>query len=225
MSITLLGTEGYEEHLYVNAVERLAAAGYSGEFELLGIGMTGVVVLDPSTGVALKVARHGGADLESIADEYEFLVSLADSPVAAYLPQPVSWDPVGIMTRETIEGRPGGWGTKGLRDVYDAIVKEARARDWSHPEFKENSFIIREDGSIVMVDVGFANRLGMRFVAWVEAKLEGGFVPTAADVENFSFNLRMDASNGLLPQEVADAMQARLKALPVRQARNYGGRR
>lgn len=195
-------------------IDRLNAAGYDGDFQILGAGMTSVVLLDEATGRAFKVARHLPGDAAMIADEYDFLTSLVHTDAVAFLPDAFSYDPeAGVLVREGIEGRAGGWGTRGLREVYDVIVKAARQAGWSHPEFKENSFVIRDDGTIVMVDVGFSQRIGPRFVAWLEDQLASGAQFKADQLRTFAFNLRMDAADGLTPPAVAEALQARMEEI------------
>ena len=195
-------------------IARLNAAGYDGDFRILGSGMTGVVLLDEATDRAFKVARHFQGNAEMISDEYDFLSSLAESEAAPLLPDAFSYDAhAGVLVREGISGRAGGWGSRGLREAYDVIVKAARAAGWSHPEFKENSFVIRDDGSIVMVDVGFAQRIGMRFVRWLEGRLGSGVHFKDGELRGYAYNLRMDASDGLIPPGVAAALQARMEEI------------
>ena len=82
-------------------VERLNAAGYDGDFEILGAGMTSVVLLDQASQRAFKVARHLPVDLNAISDEYDFLVSLRNTVAAPYLPEAFSFDiHAGVLVRD-----------------------------------------------------------------------------------------------------------------------------
>lgn len=197
-------------------VARLNAAGYDGDFDVLGAGMTSVVLRDLATGYAFKVvwAPEDATSLALVADEYEFLVSLENSRVAALLPRVYQFDALaGVLVREGIEGRPGGWGTRGLREVYDAITEEAKRYGWTRPEFKEDSFIVRDDGSIVMVDVGFAQRTGARLVRYVESVLGSSVVHPRRFYADLAFALRMDAADKLIPARVAMELQARMEQI------------
>lgn len=187
---------------------RLVAAGYAGEFKVLGAGMTSIVLTDGER--ALKVARLGAE--ETIADEHEYLVAMQPE-LAAHFPAPIGFDSVAhVLVREVIEGRRGGWGTRGLREVYEHVVRASRANQWTEPEYKEDSFIITDSGRIVMVDVGFANRIGERHAQHIEALLDGGHVPTEQDARDWAWGLRMDAPKYITPERAA-VIQARLEAL------------
>lgn len=191
---------------------RLNAAGYDGDYDVLGAGMTSVVLRDRRTGYALKVARDA-AGAETITDEYEFLVSLEGTSAAKYLPAVYQFDALaGVLVREGVEGRPGSPMTRGLQDVFEVIVESAKRAGWTRPEFKENSFIVREDGSIVMVDVGFALRTGHRLVAYVERVLSSP-VKQRRVYADLAWALRMDAADGLIPVRIATELQARMEAI------------
>lgn len=185
-------------------VARLDAAGYDGDYEILGAGQTAVIFFDPLTSRVLKVARSEESRF-MLLDEYEFLTAMQGTSAAKLVPQVYDFDPVaGVLVREGIEGRPGGWGTRGLRDLYEEIVRVARLQDWSAPEYKEDSFIIRDDGSIVMVDVGFTGRFGQRLAAHIrEALLSPMSIHRA---QQFAYELRWEVGDKRLTREEANAL-------------------
>jgi hypothetical protein len=189
---------------------RLESLGLTGEFRYLGAGASAVVLLGPE-GDAYKVARSEFA-IEMLSAEYEYLTSMQESAVGASLPRPLGFQN-GVLVREGIPGRAGGWGTRGLRELYDRIVAESRAREWTAPEFKEDSFIITDDGRIVMVDVGYANPIGNRHARKVEDRLDAGELFTEREARDAAWGLRMDAADGLVSPARARALQARLEAL------------
>lgn len=192
-------------------LKRLDAAGYSGDFKLLGAGMTAVVLYKPNTGEALKVARDSfGARM--LAGEYEFLTSMADSAVAKNLPEVHAFDPAaGVLMREAVVGRVGTPSTPGLFDTYERITREARKRHWTKPEYKEDSFVVEPDGNIVMVDVGFANPIGPRLAANIEAALDSGQIISVAQAEDWAWEMRMDVQDGVLPAAWAAEIKSRLE--------------
>jgi len=192
-------------------VARLDAAGYDGDFEVLGAGMTSVVLMG-ADGLAYKVAREGAARM--LADEFDFLQTMHRTEAAPHLPTPVRFDPVAsVLVREAVSGVVGRWGTRGLRDVFERIARVARENGWTAPEYKESSFVTADDGRVVMIDVGFANRLGFRLVAYVLALLDSGTPISAQEARDYAWALRMDASDGLTDPAMAAALQARLEQL------------
>lgn len=192
-------------------LERLDAAGYDGDFKLLGAGMTAVMLLNTRTGEGLKVA-HDSFGARILFGEYEFLTSMVDSPVAKHLPEVYAFDPsAGVLVREAVAGRVGTMSTPGLFEVYERITREARKRHWTKPEYKEDSFVVEPDGNIVMVDVGFTNAIGPRLAAKIEAVLESGQDISIAQAEDWAWELRMDVSDGVLPATRADEIRSRLE--------------
>lgn len=190
-------------------IARLVAAGYAGEFAVLGAGASAVVLTDGAR--ALKVARRGGEDL--VAKEHDYLTSMQTTSVAEHLPHPMAYDlNAHVLVREVIAGQRGGWGTRGLRDVYERIAAVSREHLWTAPEYKEDSFIVADGGRIVMVDVGFTSRLGEREAEHIEALLDGGYVPSEQEARDVAWGLRMDAGK-YITQARAAAVQARLEAL------------
>lgn len=189
---------------------RLESLGLTGEFRYLGAGATAVVLLGPE-GNAYKVARSEFAT-EMLSTEYEYLTSMQGSDVGGALPRPMGFQN-GVLVREGVPGRAGRWGTRGLRELYERIAAESRAHEWTPPEFKEDSFIVTDDGRIVMVDVGFTNRTGNRHADYVEAQLEAGEHFTERDARDAAWALRMDAADELVSPMRARELQARLEAL------------
>lgn len=211
-----------EEALPLSPVEwaaiesRLEGAGYSGDFEILGAGMTAIVLLGPD-GSAYKVARPNtfeDRNARMLADEYDFLKTLGKTDAAPHLPHAYAFDrKAGVLVRDAVAGDPGRWGTRGLREVFEKIQLAARANLWSAPEFKEDSFVVGSDGVPVMVDVGFASRLGHRLADHVEDLIADGFDFTEREARDFAWALRMDAMDGLVSAERVAAVQRKLEAI------------
>lgn len=135
------------------------------EVKYLGAGAEGILFLD--RGIVYKVGRR-----KSLANEARALDELGE--LGAPVPQLVRYDRSNnVVVREHVEGRPGRWAdARRLREVYDQEIRPAlRAIDFSCGEFKEDSFIIREDGEAIMVDLGFLCPVGKRLVRDIELRM------------------------------------------------------
>ncbi len=164
------------------AVQRAVSAGAPAPLEFVGVGMYGIVFCD-SVDHAWKVARlHKKGDenerdfmLESTATEYEWLRDAGGTPIAKNVAKVYAIHASSIvLERECVRGRAGSWadGTK-LAAVHDLIWKVMEPQGWTAPEFKENSYIIRDDGTAVLVDISMAIRTGMNLAGWIEDILNG----------------------------------------------------
>jgi hypothetical protein len=130
--------------------------------EYLGAGAEGILIVDQ--GIAYKVGRR-----RSLENEAEALMALSEAgaPVPAFF----AWCPdINVIVREHIEGRPGRWAdSTPLWRVYsEEIVPALKAAEWTHGEFKEDSFVTGDDGRVVMVDLGHVYPTGQRSVHRLE---------------------------------------------------------
>jgi hypothetical protein len=133
--------------------------------EYLGAGAEGILFLD--RGIVYKVGRR-----KSLTNEARALDELGE--MGAPVPLLVRYDRNNnVVVREHVDGRPGRWSDeRKLRDMYDREIKPAlKSIDFSCGEFKEDSFIIREDGEAIMVDLGFLCPVGKRLVREIELRM------------------------------------------------------
>jgi hypothetical protein len=152
---------------YPNARASAVAVGADpATMEYLGAGAEGILFVDGN--VVYKVGRYKPLVYEAEALE---ALSAAGAPVPAFYGYDAGHN---TIIREHIEGRPGGWGARGLRDVYEREIQPAlREAGFACGEYKENSFIVREDtGEPVMVDLGFLCPIGARFVRDMGEKMK-----------------------------------------------------
>lgn len=142
------------------------------------------------------------------------VAKLPSSPAAKYLPKLHQVDPqLGVVVRDEVKGRPGGWGTKGLRDAYETIAAEFKRNGFSAPEFKEDSFIIPEDGGPpVMVDLGFLHYRGRREADHIASLLATGD-PSEIDPLDQPFAIRSLYSEGAIGFPEALRLSRQLQAL------------
>lgn len=156
-------------------VGRAQAAGASVPLRYVGAGMYGIVFCD-ADGHAWKVARvedlsARNADWmrEFLAQEYEWLRDAARSPIARHVAEVYGFHPEEIvLERECVFGRPGGWADEGrLFDLHKEIERAMVPLGWNAPEFKGDSYIIKDDGTPRLVDISLVQRLGRNLVDWV----------------------------------------------------------
>lgn len=163
------------------AVGRALEAGAPAPLTYVGVGMYGIVLCDVENH-AWKVARWTGNGegsrqfiLDEVASEYEWLRDAARSPISGNVAKVYAIHPEQLaLERECVAGRPGGWADdKRLGDLHTKIERAMIPLGWTAPEFKENSYIIRDDGTPVLVDISQAQRVGMNLVGYVKDVLEG----------------------------------------------------
>lgn len=203
-----------------SVVERVRVIEPDAALRYAGAGLTSVVleIRDGRKRIALKVGRNG-ASFSTLEDEADFLSDANE--VAALrgklVPHFYEWHPdLGILEKEYVEGRPGGWGTRGLRAVFDEIVAEMKPLGWTAPEWKEENFIIQLDrhgeptGRIVLIDVGFVQRRGDNLVEYIEDVLEGRRMQRES-WRDLAWALRMDTQDGLVNPKESAALHAELE--------------
>lgn len=222
------------------AARRAYAAGADAPLRYVGAGAEGIIFaagvqvpikgLAPGLGVKLgqeiawKVFRsttpetfHG----HEASVEYLMTATL-DKDVRSKVATFYGWHPEHqVLLMELIEGRPANWGTRGVREAYEAITALMRVRyGWSGPEYKEDSFVQRFSGwgtdaerplGLVLVDVGFVLRHGKNLIEYVEEVLRGERrFPERR--EDLLFALRMAAMDKEIDASYAEDLQRRLVA-------------
>lgn len=193
----------------VAAAHRAIGAGADAtKIKYVGAGAEGIIFEDGS-GKAFKVGRSKRSTLRN---EAEATQSLEGTAAAKFVPKVYNYDAErDVVVRDKIEGRPGGWGTRGLRDAYEVIVAELEKKEWSAPEFKEDSFILDESGkNPKMIDIGFVHPRGQREVKYVERILAGAKSKADIDLLDIGFSIRSLISEGHLSLEKAAKMRAQI---------------
>jgi hypothetical protein len=206
-------------HVIEAAHKAVEAGADPKDMEYLGAGMEGILFV--SGGKAFKVGRASmaakkpvfGGKPKTLRNEAEAMQSLENTPAAKFVAKVHRYDEKhDVIVREMVEGRPGGWGQgKQARAAYDIIVEELKKQEWSAPEFKEDSFILSEDGaSIKMVDVGLIFPRGQREVRHVEQILSGAKSKDDISLLDVGFSIRTLLSEGELKPEKARKMRAQI---------------
>jgi hypothetical protein len=187
LNIPGLSDPGYIEPIIApelpGAVERALDAGAPAPLEYVGAGMFGIVFCDENNH-AWKVARLSSRELpqqeldfmlETFANEYEWLRDAGQSSMAMHVAKAYKFHPDELtIERECVRGRAGGWvDDTRLHKIHDRIDKAMRIHGWTSPEFKEDSYIIKKDGTEVLVDASSAMRIGMNLAGWVQDVLDG----------------------------------------------------
>lgn len=160
-----------------DAAHRAAAAGARLPLEFMGVGMYGIVFCGRE-GHAWKVFRMGPEGpsrfiFDVLTGEFEWLRDAAETPISGNVAKVFAVHPDEVvLERECVPGTPGGWADeRSLWDLHVSIEKAMVPVGWSAPEFKGSSYIIREDGTPVLVDISMAQRLGMNIAGYVEDRL------------------------------------------------------
>lgn len=164
---------------FPDAERRAHEAGAPEDLEIIGVGMYGIVFCD-QRGHAWKVGRLEKPDSdrtwirEALGEEAEWLHDASASPIAKHVAKVYAYHagPV-VLERECVSGAPGGWndGTK-LRKLHNEIEDAMIPLGWTAPEFKEDSYIFRKDGTAVLVDASMGHRVGENLARYVEDVLE-----------------------------------------------------
>lgn len=196
-----------------NAVERARKSGANGPLEYVGAGMYGIVFCDRRNH-AWKVARGDPGSpfiRDTVAVEYEWLRDAASSEISRNAARVYSVHPKElVLERECVRGRPGAWADdRRLHELHAKIEKAMLPRGWTAPEFKENSYIIRPDGTPVLVDISMAMRVGANLVGYVEDVLEGRR-GTFERPRDLAFALLSEMRHKTVPEEVGRRLIDRL---------------
>lgn len=204
-----------------------AEAGALGGLTYIGVGAEAITFGD-TTGRAFKVPKTGSPiERRMLRDASEFTKSMVMRypELADHLPRETRWDAeTGVLSRHYVTGRTGTWAdSRRLQDwYYGSLAPKARAHGWIPPEYKENSFIIDENdpARFVMVDLGFASRMGLRFVQHVRDVIAGR-VKDHHDANFLVTMLRTELAEGVIDQQEFDNLTDQLRTgLGSRTTRN-----
>lgn len=187
------------------AVESAIESGAdASDLEYVGAGMEGIIL--GSGDRAYKVGRF-----RSLQNEAEALESLQGTAAGDLVPEFYSYDSgKNVIVREMVEGEPATWGTRNVREAYEAIAEELRGKDWTAPEYKEDSFIQTPDGRLLMVDIGLLNPTGEREVKQVETILTNAKSKEDVDLLDVSFSIRNLLNEGHLSPDQAREMVGKI---------------
>ena len=167
-------------YLMPELVGRAIAAGAKPPLLYVGAGMTSVVLCDRQKH-AFKIARQVSPSLHAkwLEDEAEWLETASRVPgvrehvatFVAYFPQLDVLEricPIPGTSDETYRYRRGHF----LWDLHHDIGDRMKAYGWTDPEYKENSYVLTAAGP-VLVDAGFAHRIGHRLLDYARDMLAG----------------------------------------------------
>ena len=161
------------------ATDRAISAGATPPLEFMGVGMYGLVFCGRE-GHAWKVFRlvkgeRSSFVFDAMTLEYEWLRAAAETSFSGNVARVFAVHPEEVvLERECVPGVPGAWSDETrLWDLHRAIEKEMVPLGWTAPEFKGSSYILRGDGTPVLVDISMAQRIGMNLAGYVEDRLSG----------------------------------------------------
>jgi hypothetical protein len=192
---------------------RAFLAGANLPLEYLGAGATAIVYCDAS-GTAWKVYRNPEpAFFYAHEAEAEWLLKASSTlELAGNVPRNVRWHPdEQVLERDCIVGRPAGWSTRGVRELYERIKTVMRRHGWGAPEFKEDSFVVEdESGKLILVDAGFVHRYGENLLRYVREVLAGERRHPER-VDDLMFALRISMHDGEIPLGEGERLHERLR--------------
>lgn len=171
----MLGSpENLKQARLKEARKRVLAAGAQPPVRYIASGLTAYVFCD-GQGLAWKIAKSS-LFLYPLEDEAEWLaIASADPDMAGLVPRFVDWKPDGILVRECINGTVIGPERSSIR-VWRRIGEVMKKHGWTAPESSESNFICpdRECLSPVMVDLGYAHRIGPNLEKWISDVIAAG---------------------------------------------------
>jgi len=201
-------------------VERLKASGAPPPYEYIGAGMTSVVFR--SGALAYKVARGTSDSTRSLfLDEAEFLKTASRvARVRHRVAKFVRFDPVNlVITRRYVPRDPNARrGAVDLWDLHRELERLMLPHGWTAPEYKDDSYVLAKRGP-VLVDAGFAHRVGKVLLRDVEEKLTGRRPWFHDTPQDLAFALRMEVGKTLTQEQIAP-LEAKLKGLAAPMARS-----
>jgi hypothetical protein len=214
--VEILGLENLSDvPLYIlpeikSSFSRTLEAGARPPLRYVGAGMYGIVFGDHWER-AWKVGRLNDQwvhkdrlfMLDNVTAEYEWLLAAAQSEVHGFVPEVYAMHGEAlVLEREFIEGRPGVWADDTrLHKLHGMIEAAMLPRGWTAPEFKEDSYIIKDDGTAVLVDISMAMRVGMNLAGYVEAVLDG--LPSHESWKDLAYSILSETRHATIPKDVA----------------------
>jgi hypothetical protein len=199
-----------------DVVVRALAVGAKPPLTYLGAGMTAIVLCDSRAQEhAFKAYRFPDPrTFEGHEREAEWLqVASADRDLRDVVARFFAWHPVEqVLERECLTGRPGGWGTRGIRDLYERIQAVMWKHGWTAPEYKEDSFVVEaQTQRLVLVDAGFAHRRRETLVAYVREALDGKRAHHES-WRDLAFYLRLEMMDGDISEAAGRPLHDELEA-------------
>lgn len=199
-------------HEMSDVVDRALAAGARPPLAYLGAGMTAVVFCDVE-GNGFKVGRRASDHVRKmLSEEAEWLATAAKTPgVVEHVARFVDFDVEHVVIRrQCVAGRRGGWSDEAkLFDLHKRIETLMIPRGWTSPEFKGDSYIIREDGVPVLIDASMPSRVGENLLRHAKAVLKGKAPPWAADrLADLAFEIRREVGVTLTREQADPVLRA-----------------
>lgn len=201
-----------------DSLERAGLAGARPSLSYVGAGMYGIVFCDRSDH-AWKVFRiHGGSErerlhiLDSLTEEYEWLRDATGSEIARNVAEVYDIHvPALVLERECVDGEAGNdwYDGRRLRELHKRINQAMIPRGWTAPEYKDNSYIIRPDGTPVLVDISMVMRVGENLVGFVEDVLAGRR-QTHERFHDLAYYVLGEMRQKTIPPEIAKELLGRL---------------
>jgi hypothetical protein len=219
LAVEVTGTEYIRDHLQKevpDVVRRAVAAGAVPPLDYKGAGVSAIVLCD-ARGIAYKTARPPvhEARRHMLREEAAWLHTANQIPwVKDHVARFYKYHPrEAVIERECVQGKIGGWGSKGTWEVHRDISRAMLQYGWTVPEYKEDSFVLAPGRGWVLVDAGFAYRVGRKLVEDVLNVLNGRRpIYDEFDLNGLAFDLRQERGK-TVPVKVADALLGRLYAL------------
>jgi hypothetical protein len=211
-----------------DAVERAVAAGAPPPLEYVGAGQFGIVLCD-SNDHAWKVARLANRSpgernfmLEEFATEYEWLRDAGKTSIRENVAKVYALHPEEIvLERECVRGRVGTWSDdRRLHGLHQDVDDTMKSEGWTAPDFKEDSYIFRSDGTPVLVDISMAMRIGLNLAGWVEDVLDGKR-STKDRWRDLAFYLISERRHKTIPDEKTKELLDRLVELDPEIKRSF----
>ena len=203
-------------------IDRMAAravgAGAVPPLEIAGEGATAVVFCD-AVGVAFKVGRH--PDDRYLREEADWLWTAQHVPwVKDHVARLFGYDAErDVIVRECVQARtsPRKHGARGVgeREAWDFmrdVDKHMLPYGWSAPESKPDSVVPTRDRGLVIVDAGFAHRVGFNLLTYVADVLAGRRRRGYSDNnESLAFYIRIEMDKGTIPRAIGMSMLRKLR--------------
>lgn len=192
-------------------VERAILAGAKPPLEYVGAGMTSVVLCSGKR--AYKTARSERTiSLGTLHDEAEWMETAGTVPwVKDRVARFHRFDSKNVViVRECPtpgpDMTPYRYGESKLWDMHQEIGKQMIPNGWSAPEFKPDSYVITENGPL-LVDASFASRVGQRLLDYTRDLIEGRREPGIREKpEGAAFDIRNEIGRTLTEEEVSEVL-------------------
>lgn len=204
--------------------DRAVLAGAVRPLEIVGEGASAVVFCESRTGGrAFKVGRAGLGAFVSLREESEWMKTARQVPwVKDHVAKFYRFDAKhNVIVKECVQPRrsPREHGRYSVspaeaHDFMRQVDKAMLPYGWGAPEAKADSVIATKDRGLVIVDAGFARRVGFRLVEHVVNVLTG---KTPRDEygdsnESLAFYVRTEMDLGSVPRGVGGKLLRRLGA-------------